>query len=108
MHSGHVLPANGAVVKRRDGVGILLSRQAFAAWKAAGKVWRAESPCIVSARLKLAPAGQHLAGGLRRSHDVFATVVYVNALTFCAPGDRIKCFYEDLQDVLNGIAHKDM
>ena len=31
LHSGHVLSVNGAVVKRKDGIGILLSRQASAA-----------------------------------------------------------------------------
>ena len=44
-----------------------------------------------------------LAGGLHRSLNVFGTVVCVFAPTFQAPGDRIKSFYEDLQDVLNGI-----
>ena len=38
----------------------------------------------------------------------FATVVCVYAPTFRTPGDRIKCFYEDLQDVFNGIPCEDL
>ena len=36
---------------------------------------------IVHARLKLASTGQHLPGGLRRSSDVFVSVVCVYAPT---------------------------
>ena len=62
--------------------GILLDSRATAAWRAAGEVWRAVSPRIVLARLKLASAGQRLAGGLRRSQDVFVSVVCVYVQPF--------------------------
>ena len=53
--SGNVLSVDGDVVNRRNGVGILINTLAFAVyiWRAAGKVWKAVSPCIVSARHQL-------------------------------------------------------
>ena len=62
----------------------------------------------MSARLKLASADQHLAGGLRQSHDVFLLAVCVYTPTVRAPGDIVKCFYDDLQNVLNGIPPNDL
>ena len=61
----------------------------------------------MTARLKLASAGQRLVGGLRQSSDVYLTVVSVYA-TFCAPGDIIKCLYDELQDTLNHISSSDL
>ena len=66
------------------------------------------SPWIVCARLKLASAGQRLAGGVRRSRDVFMSVVCMYAPTVRAPGVMMKCFYDDLQDVLSGIPSSDL
>ena len=65
LHSGHVLPVDSNAAVRRNGVGILLDGRATGAWRAAGETWKAVSPRIVCARLKLASAGQRLAGGLR-------------------------------------------
>jgi len=45
---------------------------------------------IVHARLKLVSAGQRLANGLCRSHDVFVSVLCVYAPTVCAPEDMVK------------------
>ena len=66
------------------------------------------SPRIVCARLKLASVGQRLAGGLHRSRDVFMSVVCMYAPTVCAPGVMMKCFYDDLQDLLSGIPPNDL
>ena len=84
LHSGRVLPADDDITIRREGVGILLDGKATAAWRAAGELWTAVSSRIVTARLKLASAGQRLVGGLRWSSDVYLTVVSVYAPTFCA------------------------
>ena len=46
--------------------------------------------------------------GLRRSSDVYLTVVSVYAPTFRAPGDIVKCFYDELQDTLNRISSSDL
>jgi len=108
LHSGHELPVDSDNIVRRNGVGILLNGRATAAWRAAGGLWKAVSPRIVWARLKLASAGQRLAGGLRRSRDVFMSVVCVYAPTVRAPGDMTRCFYDDLQDVLSGIPPSDL
>jgi len=62
---------------------------------------------IVHARLKLASAGQRLPGGLRHSSDVFVSVVCVYAPTARTPGDMVKRFYDELQDVLNSIPSND-
>ena len=62
---------------------------------------------IVHARLKLASAGQRLPGGLHCSSDVFVSVVCVYAPTARAPGDMVKRFYDELQDVLNSILSND-
>ena len=64
---------------------------------------------IVTARLKLASVGQRLVDGLRRSSDVYLTVVSVYAPTyFRAPGDIMKCFYDELQDTLSHISSSDL
>ena len=60
------------------------------------------------ARLKLASAGQCLPGGLRLSSDMFMSVVCVYAPTVHAPGDMVKHFYDDLQDVLCSIPSNDL
>ena len=60
--------------------------------------WKTVSPRIVCARLKLASAGQRLAGGLCRSRDVFMSVVCMYTPTVRAPGVMMKCFYDNLQD----------
>ena len=65
LHSSHVLLVDSDAAVRQNGVGILLDGRATAVWQAAGEAWKAVSPRIVSARLKLASAGQCLAGGLR-------------------------------------------
>ena len=88
-------------------VGILLDDRATAAWQATGEIWRAVSSRIVHARLKLASAGQRLPGGLHCSSDVFVSVVCVYAPTARAPGDMVKRFYDELQDVLNSILSND-
>ena len=108
LHSGRILPADDDITIRREGVGILLDGRATAAWRAAGEMWTAVSSRIVTARLKLASAGQRLVGGLRRSSDVYLTVVSVYAPTFCAPGDIVKHFYDELQDTLNRISSSDL
>ena len=66
LHSGHVLPVDSDAAVRQNGVGILLDGRVTAVWQAAGEAWKAVSPQIVCARLKLASASQRLAGGLRR------------------------------------------
>ena len=66
------------------------------------------SPQIVCARLKLASADQRLAGGLRRSCDVFILVICMYAPTVHAPGVMMKCFYDDLQDLLSSILPNDL
>ena len=95
------LPADDDIAIRREGVGILLDGRATAAWRAVGEMSTAVSSRIVTARLKLASAGQQLGGGLRRSSDVYLTVVSVYAPTFHAPGDIVKRFYDELQDTLH-------
>ena len=82
LHSGRSVPADDDVAIRREGVGILLDGRDTAACRAAGEVWMAVSSCIVTARLKLASIGQRLLGGLRRSSDVYVTVISVYASTF--------------------------
>ena len=100
LHSGHPLLADNEGVARRNGVGILLD--------AAGEVWKSVPPRIVSARLKLASAGQRLCGGLHHSHDVFVFVICVYTSTVCVPGEMVKSFYDDLQDILNGSPPNDL
>ena len=58
LHSGRILPADDDIAIRREGVGILLDGRATAAWRAAGEMWTAVSSRIMTARLKLASAGQ--------------------------------------------------
>ena len=65
LHSGRILPTDDDIAIRREGVGILLDGRATAAWRAVGEMWTAVSSRIVTARLKLASAGQRLVGGLR-------------------------------------------
>ena len=72
------------------------------------KVWRAMSPWIVHAKLKLAFAGQCLATSLGQSHDVFISVVCMYAPTGHAPSDMVKYFYDDLQNVLSNIPPNDL
>ena len=98
LHSDSVLPANDDIPIRREGVDILLDGRATAAWKAAGEMWATVSSHIIAATLKLAFAGQRLVGGLRQSSDVYLSVVSVYAPTFCALGDIVKCFHDELQD----------
>ena len=64
LHSGYVLLVDSDAVVRQNGVGILLDGRATVAWRAAGEALKAVSPRIVCARLKIASAGQYLAGGL--------------------------------------------
>lgn len=61
----------------------------------AGDVWKAVSPWIVSARLKLASAGQCLCGGLHHLCGVFVSVICQLFM--------FHLFYDDLQDGLNRI-----
>ena len=108
LHSGYVLPVDSYVAVRQNGVGILLDGRATAVWQAAVEAWNAVSPRIMCARLKLASAGPCLADGLHRSRDVFMSVVCMYAPTVCAPGIMMKCFYDDLQDLLSSIPPNDL
>ena len=58
--------------------------------------------------MKLASASQRLPGGLHHSSDVFVSVVCVYARTVHAPGDMVKHFYDELQDVLISIPSNDL
>ena len=58
LHSSQILPADDDIAIRREDVGILLDGRATAAWRAAEVMWTAMSSCILTARLKLASAGQ--------------------------------------------------
>ena len=76
---------------------ILLRPVGVNAWHAAGDAWSAVSSRIVSARLKLASAGQRQAEGDRCSSDIFFTVISIYVPTFRAPRCIIEGFWNDLQ-----------
>ena len=52
LHSRQPAPCNGAVVARREGVGLVLDTRATAAWRAAGEVWKPARSRVIMARLK--------------------------------------------------------
>ena len=77
-------------------------------WQADGEIWKAVSSWIVHARLKLASAGQHLPGGLHHSSYMFVLVVCLYAPNVPAPGDIVKHFYDNLQNILCSIPSFDL
>ena len=54
LHSGRPVPCTGAVVARREGVGLVLDTRATAVWRAAGEVWKIVtcSSRVIISRLK--------------------------------------------------------
>ena len=65
LHSGRVLQVGEGPAVRNEGVGIALDERAAAAWKDAGKVWKAISSHIIMARLPN-----------YKSHPYFRPVIY--------------------------------
>ena len=108
MHSGQTLPVDDDVATRTKGVSIRLDGRTTADCRAADEAWRTVSLRIVTARLKMASAGQRLVGGLQWSSDVYLSMIFVYAPTFCATGEMAKHFYDDLQDTLNNISSTDL
>ena len=93
--SGRKLPEQGEEVRRDEGVGIVLSRDAAEAWTEGGQQWRAVSPRIVTARLKVVRKKQ-------------LTLVSVYAPTFRASVSDKESFFHDLQLVIDGMASDDI
>ena len=103
LHSGRSLPEEGDPQVRNEGVGILLDKDATAAWKDAGESWDAISSRVVKARLKVARSGQRRPGGSRMTSDIYMSVVSAYAPTAKAPPGVKAKFFEELQDGLNSI-----
>ena len=61
LTSGREKPAQGATVKRGEGVEIMLTDWAIDAWKAAGRQWKACSSRAVSACLQLGGRSRNVA-----------------------------------------------
>ena len=108
LHSGRVLPVGEGPAVRNEGVGIALDERAAAAWKEAGKVWKAVSSRIIMARLKLISVGQRRAGGSRETKSTYISILSVYAPTAKAPPATKQKFMEDLQDVVNEIPTSDV
>ena len=73
-----------------------------AAWREAGEEWKAVSPWVIKARMKM---GKKQLDGARVPTHV--TVISVYAPTFKAPVEEKK-FYSDLQDTLNTVSEHDL
>ena len=86
---------------------ILLRPVGVNAWHAAGDAWSAVSSRIVSARLKLASAGQRQAEGGRCSSGIFFTVISIYVPTFRAPRCITEGFWNDLQVCLGVVPVSD-
>ena len=85
LHCGRPLPEESAQQMRNEGVGILLDKDATAAWKDAGEIWEAVSSRVVMARLKVVRSGQRRPGGARETSDSYLSVVSAYAPTAKAP-----------------------
>ena len=52
VHSGRPIPADGELVQKTTGVGILLNPTMAAAWRDSGEYWRVVSSRIVSVHIQ--------------------------------------------------------
>ena len=70
LHAGRDLPSSDEPTIRREGVAIVLDKQATLVWREAREIWEAVSSRIVSSRLKVMSAGQRRPGGSREPGDL--------------------------------------
>ena len=101
LHSGRPVPSESPLI-RNEGVGIVLDPVLTAAWREEGETWKAVSPRVVSARLKIMNKLPN------RRTPTFVTVVSMYAPTFRATPDEKEAFYSDLQSTLNGVDERDL
>lgn len=94
LSSGRPLPQDGAPFLRGEGVAIVLRGRALKAWKAGGAQWRAVSPRIAVAQLKM--SSRH-----RKPFSLYVVVCY--APTFRSSRLTKDEFFDDLQEVLRGV-----
>lgn len=108
LHSGRTVPSGDEPAIRREGVGIVLDKEATEAWRQAGETWEAVSPRLISARLKVTRAGQRRPGGSRETSNVYVSVVSAYAPTARAPPGVKEKFIEDLQYTVDKIPSSDV
>ena len=102
LHSGRPVPEESPRL-RSEGVGIVLNPAMGAAWREAGEEWKAVSPRVIKARMKM---GKKQSDGARVPTHV--TVISVYAPTFKAPVEEKEKFYSDLQDTLDTVSEHDL
>ena len=102
LHSGRPV-SDESPLPQNEGVSIVLHPASAAAWREAGKEWKAVSPRIVRARLKMST---EQSAGTRT--PTYVTVVSVYAPTFRAPVEQKEQFYSDLQDTLDEVSEHDL
>ena len=100
IHSGRHVP-DEAPLHRSEGVGIVLDTAMAAAWREAGEEWKAVSPRVVRARLKLS-------SDVRHPTYMYMTIVSVYAPTFRSSAEEKERFYSDLQLTLDEVSQQDL
>ena len=90
LHSGRPVPEESPRF-RSEGVGIVLNPAMGAAWREAGEEWKAVSPRVIKARMKMC---KKQSDGARVPTHV--TVISVYAPTFKAPIEETERFYSAL------------
>lgn len=89
-------------------MGILLDKDATAAWRNAGERWEAISSRVVTARLKVLHRGQRRPGGTRETSNTHMSVISVYAPTNKAPPGVKAKLTDELQDALDLVPAEDI